>query len=186
MRMYHPVHDADYRQSKKDFDAFVEKMTEKITEIDETIPELPPKDLVSILHPNPSKYQTRISAETNLTDVPYIPRYTLQQRSDSIQGNSNRLFPPYHDTQNEKEFKIEPSPTDTFLRRLVQDRPQRSLRSLLPPDQPFRLLHWWWSLVPRSRSPSPYAPSHRSKIPKIEKRTTRPLVAQRILGRYRQ
>ncbi|KAL8935145.1 MAG: hypothetical protein Q9216_005569 [Gyalolechia sp. 2 TL-2023] len=39
------VHDADYRQSKKDFDAFVEKMTEKLTGIDETIPELPPKDL---------------------------------------------------------------------------------------------------------------------------------------------
>ncbi|KAL8729120.1 MAG: hypothetical protein Q9166_004951 [cf. Caloplaca sp. 2 TL-2023] len=41
------IHDADYRQSKKDFDAFVEKMTERMTEIDETIPELPPKDLVS-------------------------------------------------------------------------------------------------------------------------------------------
>ncbi|KAL8798946.1 MAG: hypothetical protein Q9182_006268 [Xanthomendoza sp. 2 TL-2023] len=41
------MHDADYRQSKKDFDAFVEKMTEKMTEIDETIPELPPKDLVN-------------------------------------------------------------------------------------------------------------------------------------------
>ncbi|KAL8957808.1 MAG: hypothetical protein Q9183_005963 [Haloplaca sp. 2 TL-2023] len=39
------VHDADYRQSKKDWDAFVEKMTERIVEIDETIPELPPKDL---------------------------------------------------------------------------------------------------------------------------------------------
>lgn len=46
---YHAVHDADYRQSKKDFDAFVEKMTERLTEIDETIPELPPKDLVSTL-----------------------------------------------------------------------------------------------------------------------------------------
>lgn len=41
------MHDADYRQSKKDFDAFVEKMTDKMTEIDETIPELPPKDLVN-------------------------------------------------------------------------------------------------------------------------------------------
>ncbi|KAL8865179.1 MAG: hypothetical protein Q9198_009441 [Flavoplaca austrocitrina] len=40
------MHDADYRQSKKDFDAFVEKMTDKMTEIDETIPELPPKDLI--------------------------------------------------------------------------------------------------------------------------------------------
>ncbi|KAL9008400.1 MAG: hypothetical protein Q9173_006471 [Seirophora scorigena] len=42
------IHDADYRQSKKDWDAFVEKMTEKMTEIDETIPELPAKDLVRI------------------------------------------------------------------------------------------------------------------------------------------
>lgn len=40
------VHDADYRQSKKNWDDFVEKMTEKIIEIDETVPELPPKDLV--------------------------------------------------------------------------------------------------------------------------------------------
>ena len=40
------VHDADYRQSKKDFDSFVECLTEKIIEKDETIPELPPKDLV--------------------------------------------------------------------------------------------------------------------------------------------
>ncbi|KAL8716170.1 MAG: hypothetical protein Q9220_000075 [cf. Caloplaca sp. 1 TL-2023] len=39
------MHDADYRQSKKDFDFLVEKMTEKLVEIDETIPELPPKDL---------------------------------------------------------------------------------------------------------------------------------------------
>lgn len=40
------IHDADYRQSKKDFDSFVECLTEKLIEKDETIPELPPKDLV--------------------------------------------------------------------------------------------------------------------------------------------
>ena len=40
------VYDADYRTSKKDFDTFVESLTEKIIEKDETIPELPPKDLV--------------------------------------------------------------------------------------------------------------------------------------------
>ncbi len=40
------MHDADYRTSKKDFDTFVESLTEKIIEKDETIPELPPKDLV--------------------------------------------------------------------------------------------------------------------------------------------
>ena len=46
--MFPAVHDADYRQSKKDFDSFIERLTEKIIEKDETIPELPPKDLVSV------------------------------------------------------------------------------------------------------------------------------------------
>ena len=40
------VHDPDYRTSWKDWESFVEILTEKISEIDETIPELPPKDLV--------------------------------------------------------------------------------------------------------------------------------------------
>ena len=43
------VHDKDYRQSKSDFDAFVESLTPAIIEKDETIPELPPKDLVGFL-----------------------------------------------------------------------------------------------------------------------------------------
>ncbi len=40
------MHDPDYRQSWKDWESFVEALTEKISEIDETIPELPAKDLV--------------------------------------------------------------------------------------------------------------------------------------------
>jgi len=40
------VHDKDYRNSQKDFKTFVEKLTEKIIEKDDTIPELPVKDLV--------------------------------------------------------------------------------------------------------------------------------------------
>jgi hypothetical protein len=42
------VHDADYRTSKRDWDSFVESLTEKIIEKDSTIPELPAKDLVYI------------------------------------------------------------------------------------------------------------------------------------------
>jgi hypothetical protein len=42
------VHDADYRQSQKDFNSFVDSLTEKIIEKDETIPELPHKDLVRV------------------------------------------------------------------------------------------------------------------------------------------
>jgi uncharacterized protein (DUF2461 family) len=40
------VHDPDYRTSWNDWSTFVESLTEKIIEKDETIPELPPKDLV--------------------------------------------------------------------------------------------------------------------------------------------
>lgn len=46
------VHDANYRQSQKDFNSFVEVLTGNIIEKDETIPELPCKDLVcSFIYP---------------------------------------------------------------------------------------------------------------------------------------
>ena len=40
------MHDPDYRTSWKDWESFVESLTEKLMEKDETVPELPPKDLV--------------------------------------------------------------------------------------------------------------------------------------------
>ncbi|MCJ1469921.1 hypothetical protein MMC07_008565 [Pseudocyphellaria aurata] len=59
------VHDADYRQSQKDFNSFVESLTEKIIEKDETIPELPSKDLVSVSFPTGMEsYQRADSRET--------------------------------------------------------------------------------------------------------------------------
>lgn len=42
------VHDADFRQSEKDWHSFVEALTERLVEIDDSIPELPIKDLVSL------------------------------------------------------------------------------------------------------------------------------------------
>jgi hypothetical protein len=41
------AHDADYRTSLHDFTTFLESLSEKVTEADETIPELPVKDIVS-------------------------------------------------------------------------------------------------------------------------------------------
>ena len=41
------VHDPDFRQSEKDWFSFVEKLTERLVEIDDTVPELPVKDIVS-------------------------------------------------------------------------------------------------------------------------------------------
>lgn len=44
------VYDADYRSSLKDWNSFVESLTEELTKIDDTVPELPLKDVVSIGH----------------------------------------------------------------------------------------------------------------------------------------
>jgi hypothetical protein len=41
------VHDPDYRASQKDFNSFLESLTQKVIEADETVPELPVKDIVS-------------------------------------------------------------------------------------------------------------------------------------------
>ncbi len=40
------VHDPEYRRSLKDWESFVETLTEKIIAADETIPELPLKDVI--------------------------------------------------------------------------------------------------------------------------------------------
>ncbi|KJK68343.1 Conserved hypothetical protein DUF2461 [Aspergillus parasiticus SU-1] len=45
-RAWLKAHDPDYRASKKDWESFVASLTEKISEMDSTIPELPVKDLV--------------------------------------------------------------------------------------------------------------------------------------------
>lgn len=42
------VHDPDYRTSFEDFSTFTGEVSQKIVEADETIPELPVKDVVSI------------------------------------------------------------------------------------------------------------------------------------------
>ena len=72
-RMWFKAHDPDYRQAWKDFESFVETLTEKITEIDETIPELPPKDLVFRVYrdirfsSDPTPYKPHFSAAWSRT-----------------------------------------------------------------------------------------------------------------------
>lgn len=53
------MHDPDYRVAVQDFNDFIGKLSERIIEIDETIPELPVKDIVSgILFYSASKLMT--------------------------------------------------------------------------------------------------------------------------------
>lgn len=72
-RIWLKAHDPDYRQSWKDFESFVESITEKIVEVDETIPELPPKDLVFRIYrdvrfsSDPTPYKPHFSAAWSRT-----------------------------------------------------------------------------------------------------------------------
>lgn len=65
------VHDPDFRQSWKDWESLVDVLSEKISEIDETVPELPPKDLVS--HSTRSVCQSFGMADP-VAGLSYIPR----------------------------------------------------------------------------------------------------------------
>ncbi|KAI9768938.1 MAG: hypothetical protein M1840_004534 [Geoglossum simile] len=62
------LHDKDYRNSQKDFETFVEKLTEKVIEKDDTIPELPLKDLIMRIYrdmrfsSDPTPYRTHFGA----------------------------------------------------------------------------------------------------------------------------
>lgn len=72
-RIWLKAHDADYRTSWKDFESFVETLTEKIAQIDDTIPELPPKDLVFRIYrdvrfsSDPTPYKPHFSAAWSRT-----------------------------------------------------------------------------------------------------------------------
>ena len=89
------MHDPDYRQSWRDWESFVEALSEKIAEIDETVPELPPKDLVFRIYrdvrfsPDPTPYKTHFSAAFSRTGRkgPYACYYVqIQPNGQSFVG----------------------------------------------------------------------------------------------------
>ncbi|KAL4924766.1 DUF2461 domain-containing protein [Aspergillus undulatus] len=94
-RQWLKAHDPDYRTSKKDWETFVESLTEKITEKDSTIPELPAKDLVFRIHrdirfsKNPTPYKTHFSAAWSRTGKkgPYAAYYVHCQPGASFVGS---------------------------------------------------------------------------------------------------
>ncbi|KAF4977506.1 hypothetical protein FZEAL_5984 [Fusarium zealandicum] len=66
-------HDGEYRRALKDWNSFVERTTESIIEADETIPELPLKDIVFRIHrdirfsKDPTPYKPHFSAAWSRT-----------------------------------------------------------------------------------------------------------------------
>ncbi|QIW94556.1 hypothetical protein AMS68_000074 [Peltaster fructicola] len=72
-RQWLKMHDPDFRQAERDWFSFVEKLTERLTEIDETVPELPVKDVIFRIYrdvrfsPDPTPYKAHFSAAFSRT-----------------------------------------------------------------------------------------------------------------------
>ncbi|GFF56204.1 hypothetical protein IFM61606_05341 [Aspergillus udagawae] len=94
-RQWLKAHDADYRASKKDWETFVESLSEKISELDSTIPELPAKDIVFRIHrdirfsKDPTPYKTHFSAAWSRTGRkgPYAAYYVHLQPGSCFVGS---------------------------------------------------------------------------------------------------
>ncbi|PKX96106.1 DUF2461 domain-containing protein [Aspergillus novofumigatus IBT 16806] len=94
-RQWLKAHDADYRASKRDWETFVESLTEKISELDNTIPELPAKDIVFRIHrdirfsKDPTPYKTHFSAAWSRTGRkgPYAAYYVHLQPGSCFVGS---------------------------------------------------------------------------------------------------
>ncbi|CAI6339284.1 unnamed protein product [Periconia digitata] len=82
-RQWLKAHDADYRTSLQDFTSFLEKLTDRISEVDTTIPELPVKDIIFRIYrdvrfsKDQTPYKTHFSAAWSRTGKkgPYAAYY---------------------------------------------------------------------------------------------------------------
>ncbi|KAJ4297779.1 hypothetical protein N0V90_005674 [Kalmusia sp. IMI 367209] len=82
-RQWLKAHDADYRTSLQDFTTFLENLSEKVIEADETIPELPIKDIIFRIYrdvrfsKDQTPYKTHFSAAWSRTGRkgPYAAYY---------------------------------------------------------------------------------------------------------------
>ncbi|KAM0700455.1 hypothetical protein Q7P35_012176 [Cladosporium inversicolor] len=88
------MHDPDFRQSEKDWFSFVEKLTERLVEIDDTVPELPVKDIIFRIYrdvrfsKDPTPYKPHFSAAWSRTGRkgPYAHYYVQISSKDSFVG----------------------------------------------------------------------------------------------------
>lgn len=102
------MHDADFRQSERDWHSFVGALTERLMGIDDTIPELPVKDVVSpasrvcctmhelLTYHIPSNI--RFSAFIGILGSPPIKLPTRYA------GRGKRTAPPTHNARTNARF----------------------------------------------------------------------------------
>ncbi|KAH7020956.1 uncharacterized protein B0I36DRAFT_367426 [Microdochium trichocladiopsis] len=125
-RSWLKLHDEEYRRSLKDWESFVESITEKITEADETVPELPLKDVIFRIYrdvrfsKDPTPYKPHYSAAWSRTGRkgPYACYYIHVEPQKCFIGGG--LWCPDKDAL-------------ARLRASVDERPHRIRRILMDP-----------------------------------------------------
>ncbi|KXJ89780.1 hypothetical protein Micbo1qcDRAFT_136870 [Microdochium bolleyi] len=125
-RSWLKLHDQEYRRSLKDWESFVETITEKITEVDETVPELPLKDVIFRIYrdvrfsKDPTPYKPHYSAAWSRTGRkgPYACYYIHVEPQACFVGGG--LWCPDKDAL-------------ARLRASVDERPHRIRRALTNP-----------------------------------------------------
>ncbi|RDI86389.1 hypothetical protein Vi05172_g3381 [Venturia inaequalis] len=113
------MHDPDYRTSQKDFNSFLEALTQNVVEADDTVPELPVKDIVMRIYrdirfsKNPTPYKDHFSAAWSRTGRkgPYAVYY-LQIKPNGGSCVAGGLWMPEANAI-------------ALLRRDIDRRPQR-------------------------------------------------------------
>ncbi|PLB49206.1 hypothetical protein P170DRAFT_177580 [Aspergillus steynii IBT 23096] len=93
-RSWLKAHDADYQAARKDWESFVVSLSEKISDVDSTIPELPAKDMIFRIHrdvrftKDPTPYKPYFSAAWSRTGKkgPYASYYVHCQPGSCIIG----------------------------------------------------------------------------------------------------
>ncbi|KAI0601017.1 hypothetical protein F4775DRAFT_542424 [Biscogniauxia sp. FL1348] len=125
-RSWLKMHDPEYRRSLKDWESFVETLTEQIIEADETIPELPLKDVIFRIYrdirftKDPTPYKAHYSAAWSRTGRkgPYACYYVHAEPGRCQVGGG--LWHP----DNESLAR---------LRASIDERPHRIRRVLMDP-----------------------------------------------------
>ena len=121
------AHDPDFRQAQRDFASFVDAITSRLIEVDDTLPELPSKDLVFRIYrdvrfsKDPTPYKTHFSAAWSRTGRKGgYAHYYVQIAPGQCFVGGGKWMPE--------------NPVLQQLREDVTDNPERIRRALTAPE----------------------------------------------------
>ncbi|KAK5133140.1 hypothetical protein LTR08_008164 [Meristemomyces frigidus] len=140
-RVWLKMHDADFRASERDWFSFVEKITERLTGIDDTVPELPVKDIIFRIYrdvrfsSDPTPYKPHFSAAWSRTGRkgPYAHYYLQIAPNDETFVGGGLWHPEAAPTAAmRRDIDLNPSRIKTVL---MGDRLRQSFLKGVPKQE---------------------------------------------------